>query len=403
MICKINKGQAHGSITAPPSKSMAHRLLICAALSEGSVVRNVAFSKDIEATLGCLRALGASIEVENDTVKIGGVDILNNIASNQLFCNESGSTLRFMIPLCLLFGREITLSGSERLFSRSLSVYKEIAEKQNIIFESTENSVRVNGTLKCGEYNVRGDISSQFISGLMFALPLLSGDSVINIEGNLESGSYIRLTLKALKDFGIDIEFKDNKTIYIKGGQKYRSGEFFVEGDYSNATFFDALNILGNDVAVSGLEADSAQGDKVYKEYFDLLKSKNAVIDICDCPDLGPILIAVAAALNGGEFTGTRRLKIKESDRGNAMKAELAKMGVDITVEDNRIIVPKSELKAPALPINGHNDHRIVMSMAVLLTLTGGIIEGAEAVSKSFPDFFEKLNLSGNMAEVIEE
>ena len=399
MNVKITASKALGTVLAPPSKSMAHRLLICAALGGGSVISNVAFSKDIEATLNCLKALGADIEINGDKINIGGIDINREIGDALLPCNESGSTLRFMIPICLLFGKRIKLTGATRLFERSLSVYEKIAEEQSFEFVKETNSLTVCGKLSSGAYNVRGDISSQFISGLMFALPLCEGDSVINIEGPIESGSYLKITLKALQSFGIDIAFKDEKTIVIKGSQKYTACNLSVEGDYSNAAFLDAFNVLGGKVSVGGLDIESQQGDRVYKELFTKLQSEASRIDISDCPDLAPILIAVAATQNGATFTGTRRLKIKESDRGQAMKAELKKMGCDITVEENRITVPKAELKAPSEPIFAHNDHRIVMSMAVLLTQTGGIISGAEAVTKSFPDFFNVLNSLGIKTE----
>ena len=397
MKLKIYKGKAKGVATAPPSKSMAHRLLICGALSDGSEIHNIAFSKDIEATIDCLKNLGAHIEICGNTVNCGGLNI-NNLKNNKLFCNESGSTLRFMIPLCLLFGKDITLNGSERLFSRSLEVYENIAEEQGLYFKCDKNSVVINGVLKSGEYRVRGDISSQFISGLMFALPLLKGDSIIKIEGALESKPYIMLTIKALKDFGIDIVFQGDE-IYIKGNQKYNGGVFTVEGDYSNSAFLDAFNLIDGNVEVKGLCLESEQGDRVYKDYFTEPESGCPTLDISDCPDLGPILIALAAAKNGAVFTGTKRLKIKESDRGDAMKEELAKLGCNITVEENHILVPKSVLKAPTKEINGHNDHRIVMAMAVLLTLTGGIIDGVEAVSKSYPDFFNILSTLGIVTE----
>lgn len=397
MKLKIYKGIAEGAILAPPSKSVAHRLLICGALSCGSEIHNVAFSKDIEATIDCLKNLGADIEISGTTVKCGGLNF-KNLVNNKLFCNESGSTLRFMIPLCMLFGTDICLCGSERLFSRSLDVYENIAKETGMKFEIKENAVTLNGNLKSGEYRVRGDISSQFISGLMFALPLLKGDSVIKIEGTIESKPYIMLTLKALKDFGIDIEFSGNE-IHIKGSQNYNGGEFTVEGDYSNAAFLDAFNVLGGNVNIKGLCDNSEQGDKIYKEYFEELEKGSPTLDISDCPDLGPILIALAAAKNGAVFTGTKRLKIKESDRGAAMSKELYKMGCSITVEENRIIVPKAKLYAPKEIISGHNDHRIVMSMAIVLTLTGGIIDGVEAVSKSYPNFFEVVSTLGILSE----
>ena len=400
MIVKIKKSTAFGRVKAPPSKSMAHRLLLCGALSQGeSVISGLAFSKDIEATLGCLKALGADAKVEGDTVTLGGIDINKGITSPELFCNESGSTLRFLIPLCLLFDEKITLTGSDRLFKRSLDVYEKLCAEQNILFCQNEASVTVMGKLKSGKYSVRGDVSSQFISGLMFALPLLQEDSTIDITSALESGSYLGLTVKALAEFGVRISRTDEHTVYIKGSQTYRKRSLKVEGDYSNAAFFDALNVLGGNVAVTGLSDTSVQGDRVYRDIFPLLSKGCPTVDISDCPDLGPILMAVAAANNGAVFTGTRRLKIKESDRGEAMREELAKFGCRVDIEENKITVHKCELKAPTMPLLGHNDHRIVMSLAILSTLTGGEIYGAEAVSKSFPDFFERLESIGIKVE----
>ena len=392
MTVKIKKSTASGRIIAPPSKSMAHRYLICGAFSKGSTIKGIDFSKDIEATIGCLKALGTEIEIQNDVIKIGKINTNANISNTTLFCNESGSTLRFLIPVCLLFNREFTLTGSKRLFERSLSVYEQICKSQGIYFSQNKNSVTVKGKISAGKYNVRGDISSQFITGLLFALSQLEGDSEINIIGELESASYLTLTIKALADFGVRISRIDEHTILIKGNQSYKKRTLTVEGDYSNAAFFEALNLFGGNVMVKGLDSNSAQGDKAYRELFKLLNKQNAKINISDCPDLGPILMAVAAAKNGAVFTGTERLKIKESNRGLAMKQEIAKLGGRIEIDDDIITVYKTQLKAPKEPIFSHNDHRIVMAMSVLLTLTGGVIIGAEAVSKSFPSFFEVLS-----------
>lgn len=403
MTVKINKGVPKGRVTAPPSKSMAHRYLICGALSGGSFISGVDFSKDIEATLGCLKALGAKVEIIGNSVGIGGLDFEKKIPDNKLFCDESGSTLRFMIPICLLFGQEITLTGSDRLFKRSLEVYEQMCKAQGLYFSQTENSVTVKGRLSSGKYSVRGDISSQFISGLMFALSQLQGDSEINIEGKIESGSYLGLTIKALADFGVRISRIDEHTIFVKGNQSCKKRELKVEGDYSNAAFFEAMNIIGGNVVIKGLDKDSAQGDRVYGELFQKLAKGKPELDISDCPDLGPVLMAVAAAKNGAVFTGTHRLKIKESDRGEAMRLELSKMGIEVVVEDNKITVLKGSLHPPKEAIFSHNDHRIVMSMAVLLTLTGGNIMNYQAVSKSFPDFFEKLSELGIEVEYSDE
>lgn len=399
MIATIEKGTAYGRVEAPPSKSVSHRYLICGALSGGSVIENVAFSEDIKATLNCLGALGAEYEIDGSTVKIGGISPDKAVKCAELFCNESGSTLRFLIPLCLLFGQKITLKGTERLMSRSLAVYKEMCLSQGIEFTEDKESVTVCGKLTAGKYSVRGDVSSQFISGLMFALPLLPDDSIIDITGALESGSYLGMTVKALAEFGVRISRTDEHTIFIKGNQTYKPRTLRVEGDYSNAAFFEAFNSVGGNVAVAGLKKDTCQGDAVYRKLFGKLVRGCPEIDISDCPDLAPILMAVAAANNGVKLIGTHRLKIKESDRGAAMAEELAKFGCNTEVWENEITVHPRALKTPELPLSGHNDHRIVMALSLLCSITGGSIYGAEAVNKSFPDYFRKLSSLGIKVE----
>jgi len=217
-------------------------------------------------------------------------------------------------------------------------------------------------------------------------------DSVIQLIPPVESCSYINLTIEALETFGVEVKWQDEKTLYIKGGQSYKAVHAEVEGDYSNAAFFAALNELGSDIEMTGLNPESLQGDKVYEKNFALLEKGTPTINISDCPDLGPILFAVAAVKGGGVFTGTRRLKIKESDRATAMAEELSKFGVAVTVYEDSVVVYPHDFHAPTEVLNGHNDHRIVMSMAVLLTRLGGSIVGAEAVSKSMPEFFELLS-----------
>ncbi len=480
----IGKGQAYGSVNAPPSKSMAHRLLILAGLSgKECLVRGIAESEDILATIDCLRALGAEIELAGDAAHVRGIDLCVGsgeslrIATGELagegekaeasgceeismYARESGSTLRFMIPIALLTGKMVHIGGSKRLLERPQTVYEELFasdkqkesqceseatsqsdskyRNQKIIFEKTENEIKVCGKLKPGRYELDGDVSSQFVTGLLLALPLLDGDSTIALRPPVESRSYIDMSLEALAMFGAEAVWQDENTLYIKGGQHYEpqaaysecyvnSGcgkdqsegglaEVTVEGDYSNAAFFEALNYVGEQagVAVTGLSQSSRQADRVYRELFERLAAgadsagcQGGAIDIADCPDLGPILFAVAAALGGGHFTGTRRLKIKESDRAAAMAAELAKFGVPVQVLENEVIVGSDAegdseaagaspgLKTPTEELDGHNDHRIVMSLAVLCTLTGGVINGAEAVSKSFPDFFDRLESLG--------
>ncbi len=396
MNVKIEKCLLKGDLTAPASKSMAHRLLICAGLSEGvSVIDNVDYSQDILATLDCLKEMGAEIERGENSVKIRGASP-SSVTEGKIFpARESGSTLRFFIPLTLLSDCEHSFTGYGRLMERPMEVYERLCEENNLGFKREEGKITVKGRLTSGDYSVRGDVSSQFISGLLFALPLCEGDSRIHLTGKIESRSYIGMTLSAMADFGVIARWENESTLLIKGSQKYRSGNFTVEADYSNAAFPDAFNYLGSEVRVKGLREDSLQGDRVYKDYFRLLYGGNPVLDVSDCPDLAPILMTLACALGGATLTGTARLKIKESDRGAVMKEELSKFGADIEIKDNEIIIKKSPLHKSASLLCGHNDHRVVMSLTVLCSLFGGEIEGAEAVRKSYPDFFERLSEIG--------
>ena len=381
----------HGEIDAPPSKSMAHRYLIGAALSgHKCTLYGVDFSEDILASIDCLRALGAKVTVTDSgevTVDQGG---FMKAESPVLECRESGSTLRFFIPLALCLGKKVTLRGSERLFERPLGLYEELCSEKGFIFEKGKNSVTVCGSLKSGSYKLRGDVSSQFITGLLLALAYLGDSSKVEIIPPFESRSYIGLTLSALNSFGFDVAYTDRYVIEARPSEKHSfSGR--IEGDYSNAAFLDAFNCIGSDVKVGNLSEDSLQGDRAYKEYFKMIESGAPTLDISDCPDLGPILIALAALLSGATFTGTERLKAKESDRGAAMHEELKKLGGGLIFGDNSITVPRQTLKFRGEEICGHNDHRIVMAMSVILTKTGGVISGAEAVRKSYPGFFEDI------------
>lgn len=379
-----------GQICVPPSKSMAHRLLICAALAEGiSVVENVDFSQDIAATCDCLRALGADLCVRGNTVTVTGCGGRPR-PSGLLPCRESGSTLRFMIPLCL-FGEKATLTGSDRLMERPLSVYEDLFAARGISLLRERGKVTVEGRLSSGTVSLPGNVSSQFLTGLLFLLPLLEGESRIQCTTPLESASYLNLTLSALETFGVTVSWDGDRTFVVPGGQTYRPRTVTVEGDESNAAFFGALGALGYDVTLTGRNPETLQGDRVWEEYFSLLGQENCTLSVADCPDLAPILMTVACLCHGATLTHTHRLKIKESDRGAVMAEELAKFGAEITVEEDAIHIKKSSLHPPSVPLSGHNDHRVVMSMAVMGIRYGGILEGAEAVSKSFPAFFEHM------------
>ena len=394
---KINTGIAKGSVYAPPSKSVAHRLLICGALAEGdSVIEGISQSRDMEATLDCIKALGIDFSKTEGTVSIKHGC---NDGSFVFNCHESGSTLRFFIPIALISGKTCTFVGSERLMARGIEVYEDAFANQNITCVKESGKITLCGKISPGAFSLRGDVSSQYISGLLFALPLLDGDSVINITTELESAPYVDITIDCLKQFGVTIK-RENNSFYIPGGQKYKARRVSVEGDFSNAAFLDGFNLLGGDVSVLGLNEGSFQGDKIYREYYEMIKNSTTVLDISACPDLGPVLFALAAVNNGATFLGTKRLRIKESDRCEAMKAELSKLGVAVEVFENSVTV-SSGAKAPNEEIYGHNDHRIVMALTLALSRFGGIIDGCEAVSKSYPDFFEKIAALGIGSEII--
>ena len=401
MNIRIYPSVARGTVSAPPSKSMAHRLLICAALAKGeSRIDGISDCEDVQATLDCLRALGAECKIDNNSVIVKGIDFYNQ-STSVLPCRESGSTMRFMLPLCLLSGEKYMLIGAPSLLSRPMKVYQDLCQEHNMFFEQTDSGITVAGRLQPAEYILPGDVSSQFISGMLFALTQVAGESVLHILPPFESRSYVFLTLQALSLFGADIEWIDENTLSVRGGKPMKAQTLTVEGDYSGAAFLSAFNFLGGEVTVTGLDPKSLQGDRIYFEHFASLKKGFATISLADCSDLAPILFALAAKGQGARFTDTKRLKIKESDRAEAMATELRKFGVSVAVGENEALITPTDFHAPREPLSGHNDHRIVMSLAVLATMTGGTIECAEAVAKSFPDFFERIASLGIQFEEI--
>ncbi len=385
----FRSSRAKGFIAAPPSKSMAHRHIICAALSNGSsIVRNIDLSEDIKATLACIAQLGCSAELKGEELLISRNE---NISAEPVFrCNESGSTLRFFIPIALVLCNKARFEGSEVLMGRPLSVYEDLCREQGIAFIRKDGGIELEGGLKAAAFKVPGNISSQFITGLLFALPLLKGDSTIELTQSVESRPYIDMTIQVLRDFGIEVTWQGGDRLLIKGDQSYMACASTVEGDYSNAAFLEAFNTVGGEVEVGGLNPESLQGDRVYRSLFRQLEKGCCEIDLSDCPDLGPVLMAVAAAHNGALFTGTRRLRLKESDRGSVMCEELSKFGVHTEMGENSIKVGGG-LEKPERALCSHNDHRIAMSLSVLLSVTGGVLEGPEAVRKSYPGFFDAI------------
>ncbi len=433
MKIKISAGCPRGSVSAPPSKSYAHRMLLCAALAKGeSVIRGIAENEDILATLDCVRALGAKCTVSGDTVTVSGIGAaavqngntltvpdISGIFGQSLAspseealtfpCRESGSTMRFFIPVSLVFGQKAEFVGSKRLMKRGIDVYERLFAEKGIACQNNGEGVSFFGRLIAGEYVLPGDVSSQFISGLLFALPLLNGDSMIKVLPPVESRGYIDITLDVMRKFGVCVTETEKNTFYVKGGQSYECRDYTVEGDWSNGAALIALGEITKEkrlidaseikseaeIKVLGLNENSLQGDKVCVKLFEKLRAGDVAIDISDCPDLGPVLFAVAAAWGGGSFVGTRRLKIKESDRAHAMAEELKKFGIPVTVEENSVTVHRGVLTSPSVSCQSHNDHRIVMALSLLGALVGCEIEGAEAITKSYPNFFDVLDSLG--------
>lgn len=402
MKVKILPSKTSGEVSAPPSKSFAHRYLIGSVLSRGKcVIKNIADSDDISATLSCIEKLGGSVTKDGNIVTV--IPTNEKQIENAVFdCKESGSTLRFFIPVVLATGaKNCTFLGSERLLARGIKEYEKLFENSDIKINSDKKSIEVNGKLTSGNYEISGEVSSQYTTGMLFALSVLDGKSTLKITGNAESRAYVDMTIKVLKDFGADITETEKNFFEINGKGRLSPGEFTVEGDWSNAAFLIALSRLVGTISVSGLNENSVQGDRFLSAAFDTLDGENAEIDLKDCPDLAPILFSYAAYKNGGKFINTRRLRVKESDRANVMAEELKKFGANVKVYENSVEIEKTQLKPPIVPLCGHNDHRIVMALSVLAAVFGAEIDGAEAVNKSYPDFFRVIKKAGvNVYEI---
>ena len=407
-----------GNITIPPSKSLAHRAIICACLAPGrSVISNIDYSVDIRATIEGMRHLGASIKEDKDTLFIDGIETFQ-YDGDVVNCHESGSTLRFFLPLFSLTGKRATFSGSKRLIERPQNVYEMLFQEQGIDFVRTYPNIIIDGRLKPGELTLKGNVSSQFITGLLFALPLLEADSKIHIEPPFESRSYVDLTIQMLKRFQIIVEYEDAYTLAIKGNQQYQPTDVLVEGDYSQLVFWASLGVLNHSVETHGLDLHSLQGDK---KTIDIFQSMNAgikvlddgyqfcpgtlngtVIDLNDCPDLGPMLFSLATQANGKTtFQNAGRLRIKESDRIEAMETELKKLGCSISSTFGTVTITGPVKLQGNVTLHGHNDHRIVMALSILATIADEpiTIDDAQAISKSYPGFFKDLASCGIFIE----
>lgn len=395
---KIKNAILNGSVVIPPSKSAAHRALLCSFLAGGGTVSPIISSKDMQAMQQAISAL------ENDD-KI--VD-----------CIESGNTLRFVIPVAAALGKSVTFVGSGRLPERPLETFLELLPKHNI--KCTSNGrlpLSIEGKLTAGKYEIAGNISSQYISGLLFALPILDGDSEIVLTTRLESKPYIDLTIKVMRDFGVEVQETESGYL-VRGNQQYKTRDYIVESDWSQAAFFLVGGAVGKSVALKGLDMNSVQGDKAI---VDILKKfgadieikeneiisrkaelKGIKVDVSDIPDTVPALAVAAAYANGRtEIVGGERLRFKESDRIESVVSNLKRLGADVTeTSDGMIINGGKELKGAELL--GYNDHRIVMAFSIAALFAGGetIITEANSINKTYPSFFEDYNRIGGQANV---
>ena len=409
-----------GTITAPPSKSMAHRAVLCAALAKGrSRITNLEFSKDISATLSAAGQLCARVHTGTADAEVEGLGRFEAVTA-PVDCCESGSTLRFLIPIASLTGQPVTFTGRGRLMERPQSVYETLYREQDLRFEQTSAGLTVEGALTPGEYRLAGNVSSQFISGLLFALPLLDGDSTLHLIPPVESRSYIDMTRAVQAAFGVESRWLDDTTLAIPGGQRYHSCDYTVEGDYSQAAFPAVLGAVCGGVTIAGLSPETLQGDAAILDIlrrcgakftrteqgiaFEKAPLHGVDIDLADCPDLGPVLMVLGLLCEGTTvIRNAERLRLKESDRIAAMEQELRACGGELESEGGTITVHgcAGRLHAPAAPLHGHNDHRVVMSLAVLALSTGLplTVDDAEAITKSWPNFFEAIKPLGAEVE----
>ena len=399
MNVTITPRRLAGSITPPPSKSQAHRLIIAAALGEGeSLLHNVACSQDIAATIRCMAELGAGLERQGDTLRITGMRAgprspLRRLAAPRLDCGESGSTLRFLMPVALAVRGGGRFTGRGRLMERPQEPYFRLFAEKGIAWSLENGVLAVEGRLTPGVYALPGDVSSQFITGLLYALPLLEGDSELVLTTALESRGYVDMTLDALAQFGVAAEYDGDRRFRVPGNQAYRHRDLAIEGDWSNAAFWFAAAFLGHRVDVEGLNPRSVQGDRVIGEQLArLTRPGPAELDVSQCPDLVPPLAAMAA-LRAGETTAivnAARLRIKESDRLASVTQVLSTLGADVEEHDDHLVIRGRERLTGGVTVSGHNDHRIAMMAAIAATRCQGpvTITGAECVNKSYPRFW---------------
>lgn len=428
---RVFPGKLQGLVQAPSSKSMGHREIICAGLACGtSIIDNISMSKDIEATMRCLRAINVAVDevpgmfAGRRALQISGTGH-PMAAADSVDCGESGSTLRFFLPLGANLNCPLTFIGHGKLVSRPLQAYYDIFDKQFIQYFSDNGKLplTVNGKLQPGIFKLPGDVSSQFVSGLLFVLPLLNGDSVIEITSPLESSAYVDMTISCLAKFGVKVENENgrHRRYLVPGKQRYQALDSRVEGDWSQAAFWTVGGSLGAKITCAGMDFNSLQGDKAVLKIMQrmgALVEKNAdsvtvsggvtkatVIDAANCPDIIPVLTVLAAVSEGTtKIINAARLRIKECDRLAAMTSELNKMGADVTEEaEGLTIVGKPQGLRGGVEVDAWNDHRIAMSLAIAAQKCAQpiILTGSDSVAKSYPDFWEDYKSVGGRVEEI--
>lgn len=409
-----------GSVTAPPSKSDVHRAIICAALSKGvSTISPVALSNDIKATIGCIEALGAKTYIENNVLTVDGTELFSNKTAT-LDCGESGSTLRFFIPVAAVGGVNASFIGSGRLPQRPIGIFTDLLPNFGVNCE-TEGGLplKISGNLQSGTFKIPGNVSSQFITGLLFVLPLLENDSDIVLTSPIESVGYIDMTIYTMSKFGVEIETTDFGW-HIKGNQSYKPCNYTTDGDWSQAAFFMVSGAINGSITVNGVNRDSAQGDRKIAELIsqfgaEVLQTDTSVtvnsrkmhaitIDASQIPDLVPVLAVCATFADGTtKIINAQRLRIKESDRLKTTANLINNLGGNVKeLSDGLEITGVKQLSGGIA--DGCNDHRIVMSAAVCAAGLDGEIECSDALSinKSYPEFFNDYNSIGGRANVLD-
>ena len=401
MDIKVLPGLLRGTVTPPASKSRCHREIICAALAYGeSLIENIYFSDDINATLRGASALGARYTREDGVLRITGGTAET---APCIDCGASATTLRLLLPAALVLYGEATFTGTASLMSRPMEPYFRLFRERGIEYELNGGCLRVRGRLPAGRYALPGDVSSQFFSGLLLALPLLDGESRLYAESAIQSQPYIDMTLDSMRRHGVGVTRRDNE--FIITPQKYKSSDCAVEGDWSHAALWLAARELGTDVSVELMDANSVQGDRVFTEYLQTLRcGGRAVLDVSQCPDIVPPL-ALTAALRPGccYITHAARLRYKECDRLDAVSCVLNSIGANIVQLPDGLIINGVPQLSGGTAVDCRDDHRIAMMAAAAATVCREpvVIRGAECVGKSYPDFWKVFRELGGAASAV--